>query len=458
MQYFSSTHGARKGLADTALKTANSGYLTRRLVDVAQDGIIRSENCKTEDGLVLTSRIESGEITQHVSNRVMGRVAAVPVMNAEGNVIFDQGHLFIEDDTETIINEDIDQIKVRSVINCRERYGFCATCFGRDLARGNMVSIGETVGVIAAQSIGEPGTQLTMRTFHIGGTATAGAQINKTEVSTAGVVKFDNVKTALRSDDSIVVLNKVGEVIVKTEMGVEKERYPAIYGAQLFFKEGDKINVGDKLMEWDPFSIPVLSEVAGRVKFEDLVAGASYVEQTDLVTGISSRIVQESKGAVALRPRVILLDDSGESVVIPGTRRTASYRLPVGSQIVVEEDEKIDVGGMLAKVQRESTKTRDITGGLPRVAELFEARKPNNASQISDINGTVEFGPELRGNRRVVIRPEDGGDPMTYTIPKGRYVTVNEGTTFGREIPLWMAPPIPTIFCGYSGSWPWPDI
>ena len=443
LQYFSSTHGARKGLADTALKTANSGYLTRRLVDVAQDGIIRGHDCKIENGLVLTSRIESGEITQHVSARVMGRVAAAPVMNSEGHVIFERGHLFVEDDIKTIIDEDIDQITVRSVINCGERHGFCAMCFGRDLARGGMVSIGETVGVIAAQSIGEPGTQLTMRTFHIGGTATAGAQVNKTEVSTAGVVKFDNVKTAIRSDGSIIVLNKVGEVVVKTEAGVVKEKYPAIYGAHLFFNEGDKINVGEKLMEWDPFSIPVLSEVAGRVKFEDLMPGATYVEQVDSVTGISSRIIQESKGG-GLQPRVVILDESGEPVVVPGTKRTASYRLPVGSQIVVEEDETIDVGGALAKVQRESTKTRDITGGLPRVAELFEARKPANSSQISDINGTVEFGPEVRGTRRVVIRPEgEGGEPMVYAIPKGRYVTVNEGDYVRAGDPIMDGPPNP---------------
>ena len=426
LQYFSSTHGARKGLADTALKTANSGYLTRRLVDVAQDGIIRSEDCGVEDGLVLTSRIDSGEITQHISLRVMGRVAAEDILSPEGAIIFERNHLFKEDDTEKIIEEDIDQIKVRSVITCKERYGFCAKCFGRDLARGSMVSNGETVGVIAAQSIGEPGTQLTMRTFHIGGTATAGAQVNKSEVRTAGIVSFENVKTVKRGDGSLIVLNKVGEIVVKTEMGVEKERYPAVYGAQLFFSEGDKINVGEKLMEWDPFSLPVLSEVSGQVKFEDLVTGETYVEQMDVVTGISSRIIQESKGR-SLQPRVVLLDESGEPVKIQGTNRVASYRLPVGSQIIVEEEEKIGVGQAVAKVQRESTKTRDITGGLPRVAELFEARKPNNSYQISDISGTVEFGSEVRGMRRVIIKPQGDGDSMTYTIPKGRYVTVNEG-------------------------------
>lgn len=426
LQYFSSTHGARKGLADTALKTANSGYLTRRLVDVAQDGIVRSDDCGADEGLVLTSRIDSGEIVQHVSARVMGRVAVKEVVNSEGATIFSKDHLFQEDDIDRIIEEDIDQIKVRSVITCKERYGFCAKCFGRDLARGGMVSNGETVGVIAAQSIGEPGTQLTMRTFHIGGTATAGAQVNKTEVKTAGIVSFENVKTVQRDDGSFIVLNKVGEIVVKTEMDVEKERYPAVYGAQIFFKEGDKINVGEKLMEWDPFSIPVLSEVSGRVKFEDIVAGESYVEQVDIVTGISSRIIQDSKNR-SLQPRVVLLDESGEPVKISGTKRIASYRLPVGSQLVVEEGEKIGVGQSVAKAQRESTKTRDITGGLPRVAELFEARKPNNASQISDISGSVEFGSELRGMRRVVIKPAGDGEPMTYTIPKGRHVTVNEG-------------------------------
>ena len=442
LQYFSSTHGARKGLADTALKTANSGYLTRRLVDVAQDGIIRATDCGTDDGLILTSIIEGGEIVEHVSARVMGRVAAIDIKNPEGEVIFQRNHLFTEVDKEVIVNEEIDQIQVRSVITCNERYGFCAMCFGRDLARGTLVSMGEAVGVIAAQSIGEPGTQLTMRTFHIGGTATAGAQVNKTEVRTAGNVHFENVKTAIREDGSVIILNKIGNVVIKTDAGVEKERYPAIYGATIFFKEGDTIAVGEKLMEWDPFAIPILTEVSGFVKYEDLIPGNTLTEQTDSVTGIAQKIVAEAKEG-GLQPRIVIVDDKGEPILVPGTKRTASYRLPMRSQITVNEGDKIDVGFAVAKVQRESTKTKDITGGLPRVAELFEARKPALAAQISDINGTIEFGPEVRGSRKILVKPEDGGDPVTYSVPKGRYVIVNEGDYVRAGDPIMDGPPNP---------------
>lgn len=426
LQYFASTHGARKGLADTALKTANSGYLTRRLVDVAQDGIIRSHDCGSTDGIVITSRIDAGEIVEHVADRVMGRVSASPVIGANGEELFPRNHLFVEDDIKVLKDHEVDQIKVRSVITCNEKFGFCCLCFGRDLARGKMVSVGETVGTIAAQSIGEPGTQLTMRTFHVGGTATAGAQVNKTEIRTAGVVHYDNVKVAVTKEGTMVVMNKTGEVVIKNLQGVEKERYPAIYGARIFFAQGQEVKVGDRLLEWDPFSIPILTEVEGSIAFEDLVVGSTVNEQIDSVTGLTHRVVVESKDQT-LRPRIVVNGPDGKPVMVPGTKRYASYRLPVGSLIVVGEGQQVGPGEPIAKVQRETTKTKDITGGLPRVAELFEARKPANAAQISDINGTVEFGPELRGNRRIIIRPEDGSKPMTYTVPKGRYVIVNEG-------------------------------
>ena len=426
LQYFASTHGARKGLADTALKTANSGYLTRRLVDVAQDGIIRREDCGSQDGIVMTSRIESGEITENAADRVMGRVLAAPIIDDSGNELFASGHLFVADDRRVLLENEIDQIKVRSVLTCRERYGFCAKCFGRDLARGHMVSVGETVGVIAAQSIGEPGTQLTMRTFHVGGTATAGAQINKMEAVTAGRVKFDNIKTVTMDDGINIVMNKTGNLIIVNNQGIEKERYPAVYGAKIFFREGDEINVGDKILEWDPFAIPVLSEVSGRVQFEDIYIAQTCAETVDPVTGLTTKVVIESKNT-SLQPRVTIIDDNGAVIIVPGTKRAASYRLQVGANIMVNEGDRIGIGHIISKVSRESTKTKDITGGLPRVAELFEARKPVNAAQISDISGHVEFGPELRGSRRLIIKPEDGSSPMTYSIPKGRYVTVNEG-------------------------------
>lgn len=428
LEYFSSTHGARKGLADTALKTANSGYLTRRLVDVAQDGIIRAIDCDATDGVTLTSRIESGEIVEHISERVMGRVNLEDIQDSDGKVIFPRNHMFTEKDNDSITDNDIDQIKVRSVLTCRENYGFCARCFGRDLARGNLVSVGETVGVIAAQSIGEPGTQLTMRTFHIGGAATAGAQVNKTEVKTGGSIKFSNVKFATNEQGIMVIMNKVGEIVVfDSDINKEKERYPAIYGSTLFCKEGDEVKPGDKILEWDPFAIPILSDVRGKMHYEDLVIGTTYAEQTDSITGLAHKVIIESKDN-SLQPRLIIRDDKGEPLTIPGSSRTASYRLPAGAIITAQEGDTVDAGMAVAKVQRETTKTKDITGGLPRVAELFEARKPSLAAQISDINGTIEYGPEVRGSRKILVRPDDPNeDHVTYSIPKGRYVTVNEG-------------------------------
>ncbi len=443
LQYFASTHGARKGLADTALKTANSGYLTRRLVDVAQDGIIRNLDCGSQDGIILTSRIESGEITEYAAERILGRVTASPILDAGGNELYPPNHLFAKEDVEVLLENEIDQIKVRSVLTCKERFGFCAKCFGRDLARGHIVSDGEAVGVIAAQSIGEPGTQLTMRTFHVGGTATAGAQINKMEAITAGRIKFDNVKTTTTEGGGTIIMNKTGNLIIVNNQGVEKETYPAIYGAKIFFKENDEINVGEKILEWDPFSIPILSEVSGIVKFEDLYVTQTFMESTDPVTGLTTKIVVESKKS-KLRPRITIVDEAGEPMLVQGTKRMASYQLQIGANIMIQEGDRIGVGYIISKISRESTKTKDITGGLPRVAELFEARKPANAAQITDISGHVEFGPELRGSRRIIIRPKDSdGDTMTYSIPKGRYVIVNEGDYVRAGDPIMDGPTNP---------------
>ena len=442
LQYFSSTHGARKGLADTALKTANSGYLTRRLVDVAQDGIIREENCGTTDGIILTSRIEAGEVVEDVSERAMGRVTANAVLDANGQEVLPENHMLMEKDMALLQEYNIDQIKVRSVLTCETNHGFCARCFGRDLARGALVSVGETVGVIAAQSIGEPGTQLTMRTFHVGGTATAGAQITKTEVRTAGIVHFDNVQVATNSAGEMIILNKVGEILIKDNTGVEKESYPAVYGARIFFKEGEEVNVGEKIIEWDPFSIPLLTEVSGVVKYEDLFVGSTMAEQLDSITGLANRVVIESKDP-SLQPRISIVDEAGNPVLVPGTKRYATYRLQAGANIIVQDGESVSLATAISKITRESTKTKDITGGLPRVAELFEARKPLNATQISDISGTIEFGSELRGSRRIVVRPDDGTEPMTYTVPKGRYIIVNEGDYIRAGEPIMDGPANP---------------
>jgi DNA-directed RNA polymerase subunit beta' len=429
LQYFASSHGARKGLADTALKTANSGYLTRRLVDVAQDGIIREFDCDATDGILLTSRVEAGEIVEHVSERVLGRIACDDVVGEDGISIFPRGHMFIEADVKLLHNKEVDQVKVRSVLTCNERHGFCSMCFGRDLSRGTLVSIGEAVGVIAAQSIGEPGTQLTMRTFHVGGTATGGAQVNKIESKTKGIVSFDNVTVVLGKDGHNIILNKIGEVVIKTDKGVEKERYPAIYGAKLFFKDGAEINVGEKILEWDPFAMPILSEVSGTIVYEDLAVGSTLSEQVDPITGLTHRVVTEAKlkEDVSRQPRILIVNADGSPIMIPGTSRAASYRLPINAQIVVENGQVIKQGDSVGKIERETTKTKDITGGLPRVAELFEARKPSNCSQISDIAGTVEFGGEVRGSRRIIVKSEETGEEFKYSIPKGRFSIVNEG-------------------------------
>jgi len=341
-----------------------------------------------------------------------------------------------------LMEKKVDQIKVRSVLTCNEGHGFCSMCFGRDLARGSLVSIGETVGVIAAQSIGEPGTQLTMRTFHVGGTATAGAQVNKSESKTAGKIAFENVKTATLQDGTVIIMNKVGEIVVKNNLGVEKERIPAIYGAKSLKQEGEEVEPGEAIIEWDPFAIPLLAEVSGVVKFKDLIVGNTVSEQVDVVTGLTHKVVLESKDT-GLRSRIEILDSNGEIVQIPGTKRLASYVLPVGANIIVNDGEEIEAGNPICKVQRETTKTKDITGGLPRVAELFEARKPANAAQISDVSGVIEFGTELRGNRRIVVRPEDGSDTVTYTVPKGRYVIVNEGDYIRAGEPIMDGPSNP---------------
>ena len=335
--------------------------------------------------------------------------------------------MLTEKDIPRLKEHEIDQIKVRSVLVCKEKHGFCAYCFGQDLARGKLVSIGEAVGVIAAQSIGEPGTQLTMQTFHVGGTATGGVQINKTEVRTAGIVSYEKVKLVTNIHGESVIMNKVGELIIKDKTGVEKERYPAIYGAKVFFKDGEEVAVGNKLIEWDPFAIPILTEVEGKVKFEDLIVDQTLTEQIDAVTGLTTRMVIESKDP-SLRPRITIVDSKkGKPIVVPGTKRVASYRLHIGANIMVQDGEEIGAGTTISKVSRETTKTKDITGGLPRVAELFEARVPSNATQISDTSGIIEFAQELRGARRIKIRPDDGSEPILYTVPKGRYVTVNDG-------------------------------
>ena len=426
LQYFISTHGARKGLADTALKTANSGYLTRRLVDVAQDTIIVEDDCGTLDGLVMSALVEGGEVIEPLSERILGRVALEDIRDPyTDEIIVPSGQEINEDLVQRIGDSGLEKVLIRSVLTCKTKYGICAKCYGRDLARGQLVNIGEAVGVIAAQSIGEPGTQLTMRTFHIGGTASRRVEQSTIETRHEGVVKYENVQSLMNKEGKLTVMNRNGEIVVSDEAGRERERYKLSYGAHLLCKEGDKVKSGQLLSEWDPYTIPILTEVSGLVKFGDIIESLTMREEVDPVTGLSSRVVIPSKDPKS-RPRVSIKDDAGATRTLPSGRGEARYLMPIGANIVVAEGDEVVAGDVIAKIPRETTKTKDITGGLPRVAELFEARKPKEHAVISEIDGHVSFGPDAKGKRTVIITPEVG-DPMEYQIPKGKHISVHEG-------------------------------
>jgi DNA-directed RNA polymerase subunit beta' len=426
LQYFISTHGARKGLADTALKTANSGYLTRRLVDVAQDVVIADHDCGTMDGIDVTSLVEGGEIIESMKDRILGRVALEDIRDPFGDEVIVKGNQEIDESLANRIEDiGIEKVRIRSVLTCKSKRGVCALCYGRDLARGRLVNTGESIGIIAAQSIGEPGTQLTMRTFHIGGTASRRAEQTTLESRIDGRVKFINLKTVKNREGNLIVMNRNGEIAILDENGRERRRYSVIYGAKLRVKDGQKVKEGEILAEWDPYSIPVLTEVSGRVKFGDVIEGATMQEQLDEFTGLSRKVIIESKDA-ELRPRISIKDEKGRTMNLPATTSQARYLLPVGANIFVSEGDMVEAGDIIVKISRETTKTKDITGGLPRVAELFEARKPKEFAMISDIDGLVEFGKDLKGKRKVFIKP-DIGESKEYMIPKGKHVSVHEG-------------------------------
>jgi len=425
LQYFISTHGARKGLADTALKTANSGYLTRRLVDVSQDNIVSEFDCGTRQGMEMMPLIEGGEIIERLGDRILGRVAMEDIVDPyTGEVLVPANSEIVEDHVKIIENSGIDRVKIRSVLSCETRRGICTLCYGRDLARGQMVNIGEAVGVIAAQSIGEPGTQLTMRTFHIGGAAALRTEQSSLESRNEGTVKLNNVQV-VKKKDHWVVMNRQGEVVLCDELGRERERYGLQYGAKLLVKDADKVKGGQLLAEWDPYAMPIVTEVGGYVAYGDIVDGVTMQETLDEVTAMSRKTVIESKDADS-RPRIALRDEAGEPVKVPGSDNEAKYFLPVGANIFVNDGDFVEAGDVVAKIPRETTKTKDITGGLPRVAELFEARKPKDHAVIAEIDGTVHFGKDTKGKRKVVIVPEVG-DPSEYLIPKGKHLSVREG-------------------------------
>ena len=447
LEYFNSTHGARKGLADTALKTANSGYLTRRLVDVAQDCIILEVDCGTTQGITVRPVVEGGEVVSGLGERVLGRSAAEDVLHPVTNeVVVEAGEIIDEDAVADIEVADLEGVKIRSVLTCESRTGVCATCYGRDLARGTRVNIGEAVGVIAAQSIGEPGTQLTMRTFHIGGAVQRGAEQSKVEASVDGTVTVRNCSTVKNSAGVSVVMSRNAEMVVIDGQGRERARHRIPYGAKLLVSDKANVARGDRIAEWDPYTLPIITEKEGIAHYVDLVEGVSMMEQMDEATGIASKVVidwkQQPKGA-DLRPRVTLRDENGDVLTLDNGLE-ARYFLSVDAILSVEPGQTVHAGDVLARIPRESAKTRDITGGLPRVAELFEARKPKDHAIISEIDGRVEFGKDYKSKRRIVVVPnEEGGENREYLIPKGKHISVQEGDYVEVGDPLMDGNPVP---------------
>ena len=431
LQYFISTHGARKGLADTALKTANSGYLTRRLVDVAQDMVVLEEDCGTDDGLMMQPIIEGGDVVEPLRERILGRVTATDLYRP-GNeeLICDAGTLLDEKWVDRLEDQGVDHVMVRSPITCKAQVGVCSMCYGRDLARGHKVNDGEAVGVIAAQSIGEPGTQLTMRTFHIGGAASRAAAVNSIEVKTSGVIHLHNIKTVQHRSGNLVAVSRSGELTVVDEVGRERERYKVPYGASIQTADGDAVEGGQMVANWDPHTHPVITEVDGKLRFVEFLEGVSVQSQLDEVTGLASLVVidpkQRPSAGKDMRPMVKLVDENGEDLNIAGTEIPAHYYLPAGAIVNVADGADVQVGDTLARIPQESSKTRDITGGLPRVADLFEARKPKDPAILAEATGTVSFGKDTKGKQRLIITGADG-EQKEDLIPKWRHVNVFEG-------------------------------
>ena len=432
LQYFISTHGARKGLADTALKTANSGYLTRRLVDVTQDLVVQEHDCGTDDGLFTKALIKGGEIVEPLGDRILGRVCAIDIINPESQeILYSAGTLLAEDEVEKIESLGIDEVKVRTALTCATRYGICAKCYGRDLGRGNLINQGEAVGVIAAQSIGEPGTQLTMRTFHIGGAVSRAASVSQIEGKSTGIVRFTStMRYVTNARDEKVVISRNGEFLIEDDAGRERERHKVPYGATLLVNDSKPIKVGEVMATWDPHTRPIISEYAGQVKFENVEEGITVSKQIDEVTGLSSLVVIESKAKAGqskgTRPQIKLLDNKGDEVKLESSENSVNVTFQLGYIITVADNQDVQVGDVLARIPQESSKTRDITGGLPRVAELFEARSPKDAGVLAELTGTVSFGKDTKGKQRLVITDADG-EAKEFLIPKDKHVTAHDG-------------------------------
>lgn len=429
LEYFNSTHGARKGLADTALKTANSGYLTRRLVDVAQDVVITETDCGTERGIIVRPVVDGGNVVVSIGDRILGRTIQEDIVHPEsGEVLVKKGKLIDENDVEIVEAAGVEQVKIRSVLTCESKDGVCAACYGRDLARGTPVNVGEAVGVIAAQSIGEPGTQLTMRTFHIGGAAQKGAEQASVEIPFAGELKLENNHTVTNSEGHAIVLSRNCEIVIVDAQGREKSRHHVPYGTKILAAEGAKVKKGQKVAIWDPFTVPVITEKAGKVELVDLINNVSVRENTDETTGIVSKVVidwRSNSGSAGLKPSIMILDDKGKHVV-GDNGKEIRYYMSADAILSVDNGDEVKVGDVIARIPRESSKTKDITGGLPRVAELFEARRPKDPAIISDIDGVVEFGKDYKAKQRITVVPKKG-QPVEYLIPKGRHLAVQDG-------------------------------
>ena len=466
LEYFISTHGARKGLADTALKTANSGYLTRRLVDVSQDSVVLEEDCGTLDGIEMTALIESGEIIEPLGDRILGRVLLEDVIDpdSEYEILIPAGTLINETERDAIENSRIEKVQIRSPLTCMTEKGVCRLCYGRDLCHGGLVNLGETVGVIAAQSIGEPGTQLTMRTFHIGGTASRSVEQNKWEASFSGVLRFDDLKEVKNREGNIVILGRRGEAVIvegdKTikpkalgdlENERERERRPLPMGATLIKQEGEFVEQGELIAEWDPFSIPIITDVSGTVEFKDISEGETFKEQVDEVSGVSRKVIHESQ-SMEQRPLIAICDKKKKTIIRENETPT-EFALPIKSELMVENGIGVHAGDVLAKIPRELARNKDITGGLPRVAELFEARVPKDQAIITEIDGIVEFDADVKKKQRIRIRPEDGkGDSKEYLIPRGRHITVHMGEYVRAGDPLIDGSPNPHDILAVKGS------
>jgi len=432
LQYFISTHGARKGLADTALKTADSGYLTRRLCDVAQDVIITDEDCGTGEGIAVASIIESGEIIEPLRDRVVGRVALDDVMDYEGKLIVGRNQEITEKIAEQIEKAGIEAVRIRSVLTCESRRGVCQLCYGRNLATGRMVEHGEAVGIISAQSIGEPGTQLTMRTFHIGGAATGSSEQSKQDAKSDGYVKFLAVNTIRNAKGELIAMNRNGKLVIVDDKGRERERYEVVYGARILVEDGAPVKENQDLVEWDPYTFSILTEITGTVHFKDLVESVTMTEQVDEISGNMQLVVIDSTDEKKL-PTIEIIPEGG-------TRRDAKkYLMPTHAHLMVREGDVIHAGDVLAKIPRATTKTKDITGGLPRVVELFEARKPRETAILTEISGNVKFGEIAKGHRKVYIVSDDG-DQREYLIPRGVHINVQEGERVKAGDPLMDGP------------------